>query len=262
MSSFEQVRYETSAGVATVTLHRPERLNAWTPIMERELRAAMDEAASDDAVRAIVLTGSGRGFCAGLDMDVLKGRESTDPPPPSRDTFGGRFTYFPSIEKPIVAAINGAAAGSGFVLALGCDLRFAASGAVFTTSFAQRGLTAEHGVAWMLPRLVGLSNAHDLLLSGRVVAADEALRLGLVNRVVPDAELLATSQAYARELAERCSPRSLRIIKRQIWDATFQSLPEVVAIADREMNASFASADFREGVAHFREKRAPRFGGR
>jgi enoyl-CoA hydratase/carnithine racemase len=265
-----ETRYEVDDGVATVTLDRPDRLNAWTPTMEREVRAALGEAERDDAVRVIVLTGAGRGFCAGLDVDHLRervagaaagatngadGRHSAD------HDFAGRFTYVPAIAKPVIAAVNGPAAGIGFVLALACDLRFAGSDTFFTTAFARRGLTAEHGSSWLLPRLVGVAHALDLLLSGRRVTADEALRIGLVNRVVPQDRLLAETRAYASEVARSCSPRSMRIIKRQVWEALSQTLGEAVAVADGEMRKSFASDDFAEGVAHFVEKREPRFTG-
>jgi enoyl-CoA hydratase/carnithine racemase len=148
------------------------------------------------------------------------------------------------------------------VLALYCDLRFAGSDAVFVSAFARRGLIAEYGAGWMLSRLVGPANALDLLMSSRRVGAEEALRMGLVNQVFPQAELLARSQAYAAELAAACSPRSLRVIKRQVWDAQFETLGEAQDVAEREMEASFGSEDFKEGVAHFQEKRPPRFTGR
>ncbi|MEN9578001.1 MAG: hypothetical protein RJA70_1010 [Pseudomonadota bacterium] len=265
MATYKHLRYSVSSRVATITLDRPQRLNAWTPTMESELRVVMSALGADESVRAIVLTGAGRGFCAGLDFDFLKQRTPSGGPVVARgsdDGFRGRFTYFPMIEKPVVAAVNGPAAGIGLILALGCDVRFAATSATFTTSFARRGLAAEHGIAWTLPRVVGLPHALDLLLSARTVGAEEAQRIGLCNRVVPDAELLASSVAYAFELAERCSPRSLRIIKRQLWEATAQPLSEVLDLAEREMNSSFASEDFQEGVAHFSEKRVARFSGR
>lgn len=148
------------------------------------------------------------------------------------------------------------------MVALYCDVRFAADSAVFTTAFSRRGLIAEHGISWMLPRLVGLPHALDLMLSARKIDAAEALRMGLVNRLVPDAELMKTVGAYAAELAELVSPRSMAVMKRQLWDAQFQTLAEATAVADDEMVRSFATADFKEGVAHFVEKRAPRFTGR
>jgi enoyl-CoA hydratase/carnithine racemase len=259
----DEVQYRVEDGLATVTLHRPERLNAWTPTMERQLRQAMETAAEDGAVRVILLTGAGRGFCAGLDSDHLQARQGGNSPAAESisDDFAGRFTYFPSIPKPILAVVNGPAAGSGFVLTLACDLRFAGSEAFFTTAFSRRGLTAEHGVSWLLPRLIGMGSAQDLLLSARRVSAEEALRIGLVNRVFPQADLLTEARRYARELIQSCSPRSLAIIKRQLWGAMFQTLAQAVETADREMHASFHTDDFREGIAHLREKRPPRFAG-
>jgi enoyl-CoA hydratase/carnithine racemase len=270
---YEQILYEVQDRIATVTLNRPEKLNAWTAVMGREVRAAMDAAAGDDGVRAIVLTGAGRGFCAGADMQLLSGISTgattggdvARPPAPDgevRPDFRGRYAYFPTIPKPVLGALNGATAGLGLVVALHCDVRFAADTAVFTTAFARRGLIAEHGISWMLPRLVGLPHALDLMLSGRRIDAAEALAMGLVNRVLREAELMAGVRAYARELADLVSPRSMAVMKRQLWEAQFQTLAEATAVADEEMARSFGSEDFREGVAHFVEKRPPRFTGR
>jgi enoyl-CoA hydratase/carnithine racemase len=273
--AYEHIRYEVSERIATITLNRPDRLNAWTRVMEREVREAMTAAAGDAGVRAVVLTGAGRGFCAGADMDLLGGiaegaRAGSEPAPrstsawdaTSRPDFQCTYSYFPAVPKPVVAAINGPAAGLGLVIALYCDLRFAADSAVFTTAFSRRGLIAEHGISWMLPRLVGLPAALDLMLSARKVGAAEAGRLGLVNQVVPDAALAETVRAYVAELASLVSPRSMRIMKRQLWEAQFQTLAEATAVANGEMLQSFTGEDFREGIAHFREKRAPAFTGR
>jgi len=289
--SYEQVIYTVSERVATITLNRPERLNAWTPVMADEVRDGMMKAAFDDQVRVIILTGSGRGFCAGADMGELKGaagegtsrlrgdespeeavgilmgtetEEQRDPENrlSSRSDFRKRYSYLPSIPKPIIAAINGPAAGLGLIIALYCDLRFASEKARFSTAFSRRGLIAEHGISWLLPRVVGLSNALDLLFSARVVDAPEALTLGLVNRIFPEEELLPAAQAYAFELASLVSPRSLGIMKRQLYDAQFQTLAEAAAIADGELVLSLESEDFKEGVAHFLEKRPPKFTGK
>src|SRR4029434_82833 len=274
---YEQILYEFKDRIATVTLNRPEKLNAWTGVMGREVRQAMDEAARDESVRVIILTGAGRGFCAGADMQLLSGivdagavREGDErPAPPAsaedepvRGDFRGPYAYFPTVPKPIIAALNGATAGLGLVISLYCDLRIAADTAVFTTAFSRRGLVAEHGISWMLPRLVGLPHALDLLLSARRFDAQEALRMGLVSQVLPGAGFAAGVTAYARELADLVSPRSLQVIKRQLWEAQFQDLAGATAVADTEMRRSFGSEDFREGVAHFLEKRAPRFTGR
>ena len=271
---YEHILYEVKDRIATVTLNRPDKLNAWTTTMGHEVRQAMAEAGRDEAVRVIVLTGAGRGFCAGADMGLLSDISATRGAAAGdvaargaaadggQGEFRGTYAYFPTIAKPIIGALNGATAGLGLVVALYCDLRYAADTAVFTTAFSRRGLIAEHGVSWMLPQLVGLPNALDLLLSARKLDAAEALRIGLVNRVLPHAELLAGVRAYAQELAELVSPRSMGVIKRQLWEAQFQTLNQATAVANDEMVKSFGTADFKEGVAHFLEKRAPRFTGR
>jgi enoyl-CoA hydratase/carnithine racemase len=268
--SFTEIKYAVTDRVAVVTLNRPDQLNAWTAVMGKEVRQAMEQAAADDNVRVIVLTGAGRGFCAGADMKRLAGISASgeikdEVPPPfdktSRPDFQRKNTYFPAIPKPIIAAINGPCAGLGMCFALFCDLRFASDTAVFTTAFARRGLIAEHGMSWTLPRLIGMSAATDLLLSGRKVSADEALRLGLADRVYPADELMPAVMAYARDLADLSSPRSLRVMKRQLWEAAMQTLDQAMDVADREMAVSLKSDDFKEGVKHFVEKRAPAFTG-
>jgi enoyl-CoA hydratase/carnithine racemase len=269
-----EVLYEVSQRVATVTLNRPERLNAYTGTMGEALRAAMRRATDDVDVRVIVLTGAGRGFCAGADMGSLEsgsasgganlGRSEAFEPfdAQSSPDYQTPHSYFPAVPKPIIAAINGACAGLGLVYALYCDQRFAAAGATFTTAFARRGLIAEHGISYTLPRLAGLSAALDLMLSARKFDADEALRLGVVDRVVAADDLMAAVRAYALDLADNVSPRSMAVIKRQLWAVGPQSLRQAIDIGDREMRASFASEDFKEGVAHFVQKRPARFTGR
>jgi enoyl-CoA hydratase/carnithine racemase len=276
---YEQILYEVKDRVATVTLNRPDKLNAWTATMEREVRAAMTSAEEDENVRVILLTGAGRGFCAGADMSLLSGIASQGGPSEAdahalrnsdngarkeniRPDFQRKYSYFPSIPKPVIAAINGPAVGLGFILTLYCDMRFASENARFGTAFARRGLIAEYGMAWMLPRLIGTANACDLLFSARLVDAAEALQLGLVNRVLPQEGFLDGVRAYALELATQVSPRSLGVIKRQIYEAMFLTLEEAFDVSEGEMRASLQSADFREGVAHFLEKRAPVFTGR
>lgn len=269
----QQVAYEVSEGIATVTLNRPEKLNAWTSRMADEIRHCMSTAAADDAVKVIILTGAGRGFCAGADMNDLTvmtgegaGSISSSAPeafdPGSRQDFQRRYAYFPSVPKPILAAINGPCAGLGLVIALYCDMRFSAAEAVYTTSFSRRGLVAEHGISWILPKHVGLSTGLDLLLSARRVNAEEALRIGLVDRVIPSESLVAEVRAYAMELATMVSPRSMKVMKQQIWNAQFQTLAEAIDVADVETALSLGSEDFREGVSHFIERRKPAFTGR
>ncbi|MFP6584542.1 MAG: enoyl-CoA hydratase [Candidatus Hydrogenedentota bacterium] len=277
--AYKQILYDVSEGLATITLNRPEKLNAWTGTMEEEIRQAMYAAEDDDDVRVIILTGAGRGFCAGADMGGLSSTAgSTETPSleesrarmkedtPRRDDirpdFTEKYSYFPSIQKPIIAAINGAAAGLGFVMSLYCDLRFASDKAKFTTAFSRRGLIAEHGISWTLQRIVGLPNALDLTLSARVIMADEAFRMGLVNQVYPANTFEENVKAYATELANYVSPRSTRIIKEQLYNAQFQSLQEAILIANDEMFSSLRCDDFKEGVAHFVEKRSPAFTGK
>ena len=272
----QEILYQVAGRVATITLNRPDKLNAWTAVMEGEVRAAMEEAEQDKIVRAIVLTGAGRGFCAGADMSLLstvaeKGldearAQAVQPASGNREgaraDFRKKYSYFPAITKPVIAGINGPVVGLGLVIALYCDLRFASEGARFGTAFAQRGLIAEYGMAWMLPRLVGHANALDLLFSARMIDAAEALRMGLVNQIYPQEAFLESVQKYAMNLAANVSPRSLRVIKRQVYDAMFQTLAESFESSEQEMLASLQSEDFKEGVAHFIEKRAPAFTGR
>ncbi len=269
---YDQIIYEVDDPIATITLNRPDALNAWTMRMGAEVKHAFAQAEKDPRVVAIVLTGAGRGFCAGADLRDLKSISegkgeggvppelAADPGDPSfGDDFRGTYTYVMSIPKPVIAAINGPVAGMAVPIALACDMRFASERAVFTTAFAQRGLIAEWGAAWLLDRLVGPAHAMDLLLSARKVDAAEAERMGLVNRTMPHDELMPFVRGYALELATRCSPASMATMKKQIY----QSLSERLAPAEKEairlMFGTFESPDFREGVMSFLEKRAPRF---
>ena len=275
--AYQEILYDVSDHIATISLNRPEKLNAWTTQMGREVPEAMNAAARDEAVRVIVLTGAGRGFCAGADVSLLSqavekpaeaarspegGGNGGFAPANGRADFQHRYGYLPAIPKPIIAAINGPTAGLGLVIALYCDLRLASQEARLGTAFSRRGLIAEHGISWMLPRLVGLPHALDLLLSGRMVDAEEALRMGLVNRLLPAEGFLEAVRETARELASLSSPRSTSIIKKQLYEAQFQTLGEAIKTADVLMHKSFSSEDFREGVAHFLEKRPPAFTGR
>jgi len=274
----QETLYAVDNRVATITLNRADKLNAWTAVMDEEVRASLHQAEQDDKVRVIILTGAGRGFCAGADMallgnivargvgeqekQVLRGPVNGGARPGVRPDFQRKYSYFPSIQKPVIAAINGPAVGLGFILAMYCDLRFASDAAKFGTAFARRGLIAEYGLAWLLPRIVGHAHALDLLLSARIIDAQEAQRMGVVNRVFPQEQFLENVYAYARELANNVSPRSLRIIKNQVYNGLFQTLDEALASATEEMVQSLQCEDFKEGVAHFVEKRAPAFTGR
>src|SRR6476469_238336 len=269
--SYQHILYEVSDKIATITLNRPDRMNAWTPVMERDVRHAMEASSADDSVRVIVLTGAGRAFCAGADMDALKGldpddirRAETIPPfdMNRRPDWQTRYAYYPSIPKPVIGMLNGATAGIGLVHALYCDLRFAADNTVFTTAFARRGLIAEHGISWMLPRIVGHANALDLLMSARRVSSEEALRIGLVNRLYPPDQLREQTFAYARDLADFVSPSAMAVIKRQLYSVPFQTPAEATIDANREMQIALKGSDFKEGVASFMEKRPPQFAGK
>lgn len=276
MAAYTQILETQQDGVLTLTLNRPERLNAWTPVMQAELETAIRAAGDKADVRCIVITGAGRGFCAGADMNHLQdiqgdtdaGTKSAtagvERPAPTglEKIYDGRFGYLYACPKPIIAAINGPCAGIGLIFALFTDLRFTTDDAKFTTAFAQRGLVAEHGIGWLLPRLVGEANALDLLFTARVFKGNEAADLGLVNKSLPAAALMPHVQELAAFLATQVSPRSVAVMKRQVRAAYFQSYTESLAEADAEMAASFTTFDFREGVASFVERRAPAFQGK
>lgn len=268
MTTEKTVLVERLDQIALVTLNRPTRMNGVVKQMEFELRDAIESLDRDPGVRAIVLTGAGRAFCAGMDMeqvgdlgaDDIRDLQYMRPFDMNRRAdFQTRYSYFTASNTPIIAALNGATAGLGLVLALYADVRFASENAVFATAFAQRGLIAEHGIAWILSRIAGQANAIDLLISSRKINAAEALRMGIVSRVLSQEQVLEEAIAYARQLAETVSPRSVRVMKRQVWEANFQSLGEAIAYANEEMWHSLQQPDFKEGVAHFVEKRKPRF---
>jgi enoyl-CoA hydratase/carnithine racemase len=251
----ELVLTSLADGVLTVTLNRPERLNAWTRRLERRYFTVLDEADNDPSVRAIVVTGAGRGFCPGMDTQSLAKAAASEPSAPDPRP----MTHGLSVRKPMIAAVNGACAGIGLVQALVCDVRFAAAGAKLATAFSRRGLPAEFSASWLLERLVGYGHALDLLLSGRPVTAEEALAMGLVNWVVPGEEVLPRAQAYAADLAANCSPAGMAAIKAQVMADWGRPEREAFADAMARAQASYGHPDFAEGVTSYIERRSPHF---
>jgi enoyl-CoA hydratase/carnithine racemase len=252
------------SGVAVLTLNRPERMNGWGGGLASTFYTRLDDAEADPDIRAIVVTGSGRAFCAGADMGDLTtisnatvdGAVQTD----VSTLVGARHPHHVmTMRKPVIAAINGACAGMGLTMALACDVRFAAAGAKFTTSFARRGLIAECGISWILPRIVGHGVALDLLLSGRVFYSEEAAQLGLVNEVVAPDTLLPRAIAYAEDIAANCAPSSLAVIKQQVYADSMCDVFEASDRAEKLMHDSMRRPDFIEGITSFFEKRPPNF---
>jgi enoyl-CoA hydratase/carnithine racemase len=275
-SMYDEILYEVNDPVAVITLNRPDSLNAWTDAMGGEIDDAMQRAAADKSVVGIVVTGAGRAFCAGADMNLLSGiaargdgggvaatpervRPQEAEPGDTAGDFAGRFPYLMTIDKPIIAAVNGAVAGMAYPFALCCDLRVVTTDALFLTAFAQRGLIAEWGLSWVLPRLVGPGVALDLLLSSRRVKGEEALALGLANYLVQPDELLDFCRNYIVDLATKCSPSSMAVMKRQVYEQLHAGLGPAERDAQRLMLASFGRPDFNEGVRSFIEKRPPQF---
>ena len=268
------VLFEKKDGVAIVTMNRPDRLNAVNDEIRAGLKEKLDDAAKDDEVKVIIITGAGRGFCAGADMDGLAATSQGESQASQLEAeernyatngvkgFDGGFSYFPTVPKPIIAAINGPAAGVGFIMALYCDIRFAKESAIFTSAFSKRGLIAEWGVGWILPRLVGIARANDILFSARRISAKEAENMGIVNKTFSDEEFMDEVLAYAKDLAKSVSPRSVRIMKQQIYNAQGETISENLESSMKSMLESFGSDDFKEGVAHYIEKREPNFTGK
>ncbi|MEO9222920.1 MAG: enoyl-CoA hydratase-related protein [Mycobacteriaceae bacterium] len=245
---------QRQGAVLVLTFNRPDKLNAWTNDLEGRYFELLLDADDDPTVGAIVVTGAGRGFCSGADLNNLKHVGAVQP----EDLARARPRDLPrNIRKPLIGAINGVAAGLGMVEALYCDVRFAGAATRFTTAFARRGLIAEYGISWMLARLVGTSRAADLLLSSRMVDAEEAYRIGLVDHLVPQEGLLAAAIGYATDLATYCSPQSLATMKAQLHTDT--SYADAAAHADQLMLAAFHAPDVIEGVTSYLEKRPPNF---
>ncbi len=243
-----------------ITLSRPERMNAWTPTMETMYFDALTEAAADDSVRAIVLTGAGRGFCAGADMDDLSEIGANGEITEGR--VQARKKTFPlSISKPLIAAINGPCAGLGFVQAMMCDVRFAAKGAKMATSFSKIGLIAEHGISWLLPKIVGVSYSLDLLMSGRVITAEDAHAIGLVNYLSTRESVLDDALKYADTLSRTASPRAMAVIKKQVYAHLLKDLDAALADSDELMHQAISNKEMAEGVAAFGERREPNYAG-
>lgn len=257
------VLYHCDGPLAIVTLNRPERMNAWTSAMETELKERLGQASADTAVRAILLTGAGRAFCAGAEIEAESGFGDgpVSPfvaPPPVAGDYNQRLSYIAGIDKPVICAINGAAAGVGLVVSLFADIRLVRPGAKLTTSFAQRGLVAEHGAAWLLPRLIGELRAADLLLTGRVFSGAEAAEMGLAF-ALDDDDFAQSAKAYALNLAQTVSPRSTALIKRQLRAARGQTLTEATQLAERLLERCDGHPDVAEGIAHWLDRRPARF---
>ena len=270
---YRDILYQVEDPVAVITMNRPARLNAFTRTMLAEIRHAVAAAERDSRVVGIILTGAGRGFCAGMDMAALDEISASQSLAGAADAalaaepgdvamgpdFSIAYTYLLAVRKPVLAAINGPCAGLGFCFALLSDLRFVERQAKFTTAFAGRGLVAEHGVSWLLPRLIGSSRALDILWSARKFDGVEAERLGLADRLCETGTALEAAKDYLRELARSVSPASLMVIKQQVYRHLMVSLGPAMEETHRLMEESLTRPDFREGVRSFLEQREPAF---
>jgi enoyl-CoA hydratase/carnithine racemase len=270
-ADFTELGYQVDSGLAVVTLNRPDRRNAWSGPMAVEYRWALHHAHTDAGVRVVVLTGAGEHFCVGADAGALSRiaddgggfqRESSELPPWPEETpepLRLHHTFPLAISTPVIAALHGICAGAGVVLATYADLRFAAAGSRIATSFARLGLPAEYGSGWMLPRIMGLANAAQFLYHGGILTAEEAQRLGFVQRVLPDDELVPATLEYARGLARESSAESLRTMKRALFLDAAGDLATAYRRSVDDMNAALAHPDLKEGLAAFQERRPPDF---
>jgi enoyl-CoA hydratase/carnithine racemase len=270
---YQDINYDVRAPVAIITMNRPDALNAFTGRMLAEIRHALATAERDPEVVGMVLTGAGRGFCAGMDMNALNQMSSgadeggddlselaaSPGDPDMGENFQTTYSYLLSVRKPLLAAINGACAGLGFSVAMLCDMRFVEQNAKFSTAFSQRGLIAEHGISWILPRLIGPSRALDLLWSARKFDGVEAERLGIADRLVEDGASLDAALAYIEDLAATAAPKSLMVMKQQVYRHLNMPLGEAMKETNALMAESLSRSDFREGVRSFIEKRPPEF---
>jgi len=272
-TSYAEILYEIDGPVATITMNRPDTLNALTDLTQAEIRHALDASEKNPEVVGTVLTGAGRGFCSGVDMNALGAMSeagkrlgsthahlAANPGNPDDDpNYKSSPTYFLGLRKPLIAAINGACAGLGFSYATFCDMRFMDRNAKLVSSFSPRGLIAEHGTSWMLPRIIGPSHALDIFWSSRRVDAEEAFRMGYANRLCEPGEAVTEAQAYLKQIAGTSAPMSLMMMKRQVYKHLNRELGEAMAESNKWMDESLARGDFKEGVASFVEKRPPQF---
>jgi enoyl-CoA hydratase/carnithine racemase len=273
---FAEIIYEKSDRIATVTFNRPEKLNSWTPKMGAEMRAAMMDAERDPAVGAIIVTGAGRAYCAGADMGTLSeisagrasagggegGSRGDEWLKEQRADYRNQYAYLLALKKPVIGAINGACVGLGFTTCLYQDIRIASENARLGLIFVQRGLAIEHGSSWMLPRIVGVAHAVEMAITGRLVDAQEALSIGLVHRVVPQAKLMEAAREAAAHIAHKCSPLGVSEAKRLIYSHLFTDLATAIRDDDESMQMMTRSEDFKEGVRAFIEKRPAKYSGR
>ncbi len=262
--SYASILFDVADGVATLTLNRPDKLNSFTSAMHAEVRDALSRVKADGSARCLLLTGAGRGFCAGQDLSdraVAPGQEMPDLGQSIETNYNPLVRSLRALEMPVIAAVNGVAAGAGANIAFACDLVLAGRSASFIQAFCKLGLVPDSGGTWFLPRLVGTQRAMALAMLGEKVTADEAERLGMIYKAVDDAELMPAATALARQLATQPT-KGLALIKKAIYASTTNTLDEQLDLERDLQRAAGRTADYREGVAAFLEKRAPRFEGK